>query len=226
MYYDLHLLEFGEIDAAESILFYNGDSYKFKRIGCFAWLLKGEETILIDTGFRDINVLNKTKKSPQKWSQKKDQDIHGNLIKYNTKPEEITKIIITHSHYDHISNISLFNNAKVYISRKEYEYLNNENNDMGEYLIESKNYLEFLLNSNRLILIDNGMHVNDKITIQCVGGHTPGTQIVIANTDIGVCMFTGDAIFLKDNVERNIPIGFTQNKIQSYEILKKCSSEE
>ena len=58
-------LDFAYIDCDESVLFKGGLKEKKQPIGCFAWLLKDDETgkyILIDTGVNDIDAVNGTKK--------------------------------------------------------------------------------------------------------------------------------------------------------------------
>ncbi len=45
------------------------------------------------------------------------------LQRLNVRPNEITDIIITHPHYDHIGGIGLFPDATVWIQREDYVYL-------------------------------------------------------------------------------------------------------
>lgn len=223
MSFNLNILTFGEIEAMESVLFYNGDCEKYRKIGCFAWMLQKEkEIILIDTGIKDIKVVNKTRKGSKEWLQNSEQTMESNLDCLGVRPEDVTKIILTHSHYDHISNIPLFKNANVYISRREYEFLYDKNNKLKEYLVEAKEHIEFLKQRKKLILIEKDMCINDEVLVQWVGGHTPGGQIVIVDANIGKCLIAGDAVFLEENIKKHLPIGLTTDYKQSINVLKIC----
>lgn len=224
MSYRIQALNTGEVEAMESILFHKGDSAKFRKIGCFAWLLqKGQESILIDTGIKDLEVVNKTKKGPRRWTQSGEQTIGSNLERLRLRPGDIGKVILTHSHYDHISNISLFNNADVYMSAKEYEYLFDDDNEMRKQLEEAKKHIRRLKQRSRLFLAEESMGINSEISIRLVGGHTPGSLMVFADTVMGKCVMTGDAVFLTDNIRRQLPIGLTKDHEQSVNALNICS---
>ena len=44
------------------------------------------------------------------------------LQRMEINPEDITDIIITHTHYDHIGGLHLFDEGTVWIQRNEYTY--------------------------------------------------------------------------------------------------------
>ncbi|MDP2925352.1 MAG: MBL fold metallo-hydrolase [Nanoarchaeota archaeon] len=70
----------------------------FKRFGSCVYLLKiGKDNILIDTSSKDNS-----------------DELTHELKKLKVEPEDIHIILLTHNHYDHIGNLSLFKNAKVY----------------------------------------------------------------------------------------------------------------
>jgi len=70
----------------------------FSQFGSTVYLLKiDQQNILIDTSSKD----NK-------------QELLENLKELNLKPEDINTILLTHTHYDHNENISLFPNATLH----------------------------------------------------------------------------------------------------------------
>jgi len=77
--------------------------FKFKRFGSYVYLLKLEKNILIDTSSR-INRRQLIKK----------------LKEINLAPEDIQIIILTHNHFDHTGNYSIFKNAKIYGSKEDF----------------------------------------------------------------------------------------------------------
>lgn len=75
-----------------------------KKFGSHVYLLKiKNKNILIDTD--TINNRNELIKE---------------LKKLKTNPEDIDILILTHHHYDHIENIPIFKNAKIYGSPKDF----------------------------------------------------------------------------------------------------------
>ena len=76
--------------------------FYFTQFGSYVYLIKlKDKNILIDTGSK----LNK-------------KELKKDLEELNIHLSEINIIILTHAHWDHTGNISIFPNAKVYASKK------------------------------------------------------------------------------------------------------------
>jgi len=71
--------------------------FYFDEFGSCVYLIKTPELVLIDTSSRE----NKEK-------------LLEDLRNINIEKEEIKAIILTHSHWDHVGNIDLFQNAQLY----------------------------------------------------------------------------------------------------------------
>jgi len=70
----------------------------FKEFGSCVYLLRiGKDNVLIDTSSRE-NA----------------KELLSDLNKIKVNPRDIHMILLTHRHYDHIGNLELFPNAKVY----------------------------------------------------------------------------------------------------------------
>lgn len=221
----LEILTFAEIDAMESILFHGGASDRFRRIGCFAFLLRGAVScILVDTGIKDMTVVNETKKGPRRWTRTAGQTLEENLARLGVTPAEVEKVILTHSHYDHISNLPCFERAEVYLSAQEYEYLHEEGGEASAHLAEAKDCLDALRRRGNLVLVGDRLDLEEGISLRWVGGHTPGSQMVFADTDRGGVLITGDAVFLRENVKRRLPIGLTRDSAQSAAAVELCAA--
>lgn len=104
------------------------------------------------------------------------------------KPEDITDLIVTHLHFDHVGGLghnqgehqSVFPNATLHVHRQHYDYaLNPTLRDTGSFhsqyfkpLIEkaaSAGKVHWLSGEEGLVLDDEG----DKIFFKCSHGHTP-----------------------------------------------------
>jgi len=87
------------------------DSVRF----CFMiWLLKGDNgrTILVDAGYIDSS------------STINEKYVRPDLVlkRINVFPSDITDIILTHPHWDHIGGITLFPRATIWIQEDDFEY--------------------------------------------------------------------------------------------------------
>jgi len=91
-----------------------GDSTTFSY---YVWFLKGDNgrCVLVDTGF-----LLDSAGASKFMARYERPDIA--LQRIHVNPGEVTDLIITHPHYDHIGGITLFKNATVWMQRRDYEY--------------------------------------------------------------------------------------------------------
>jgi len=116
--YEIYALKFGErtnkIPISDAAVGAKGsDSLNV----CFMyWLLKGSngKNILVDAGFSDDSEIN-----PKFISYSRPDKM---LEKINMKPSDITDIIITHPHWDHIGGINLYPDAHVWMQKEDYDY--------------------------------------------------------------------------------------------------------
>jgi glyoxylase-like metal-dependent hydrolase (beta-lactamase superfamily II) len=85
-------------------------------IAMVVWLIRGGgRTILFDSGFHRDTFL--------KYFPMKDYLRPDDAVKLaGVKPEEVTDIVISHAHWDHMGGIDLFPKAKVWIQKEEYRY--------------------------------------------------------------------------------------------------------
>lgn len=109
----------------------------------------------------------------------------------NLDPKKIQTLILTHFHYDHIGNVDLFPNAKIYASSEEISSYN-----LAPY--KSTGSTQKLLHGYKLLPLPERLQT---LRIISAPGHTRGS-ICVYKEDEGI-LFTGDTLF------RNGAIGFT-----------------
>lgn len=131
----------------------------------------GNRFIAVDTGQNPKNV-------------KKQMDSLG------IAPEKVTAVLQTHTDRDHVGGISLFGNAKVYISSAEEQMINGKRIRMAAIMKNSLPVPYTVLNDGDEIGIE-GLTVKGVLT----PGHTPGSMSYLIDNRY---LFTGDTLSLKD----------------------------
>jgi glyoxylase-like metal-dependent hydrolase (beta-lactamase superfamily II) len=146
-------------------------------------VVAGSERVLIDTGIGD------------KWDAKNTDiyriehtdTIESSLARAGFKPEDITKVVLTHLHFDHAGGatkldssgkpVPRFPNARYYVQRKEWDLaLNPNRRSRAAYLPE--NFLP-LQEAGQLEFIDGNSALVPGLELVLTGGHTPGHQVVV-----------------------------------------------
>jgi glyoxylase-like metal-dependent hydrolase (beta-lactamase superfamily II) len=164
--------------------------------------------ILVDTFIREPSTPNwgNAVETRQEWS------FEAQLKKHDLKPQDIGIIIHTHLHFDHSGNDALFPNAKIYIQNRELEYAATLTDPRSLQLFDKRDIADLVDRfRERLVLVDGEQEIADGVKLVWVGGHTAGSQAIYVETDEGTAIITGDACYVYDNIEKNIPTGIFFN---------------
>ena len=193
-------IEYGKSVLPESMIFQGGAEDKFRPIVFMIYLIKTEkQLILVDAGCETMPGFDM-------------RDFIGPvkaLEKIDIKPDDITDVIITHSHHDHIECVSRFKNAVIYIQRDEYE--------------SGKGYLAEGMN---IKLFDDEIQVSDSVKAVKIGGHSKGSCIVEVTDDKKTYIISGDECYLRECLDKKIPTGTSYCPEKSRKFIEKYSSGE
>lgn len=162
-------------------------SIEFNNFGSIVYLIKLEkENILIDTS-----------------SKENKKELISSLQELNLKPENITTIILTHAHYDHIENIDLFQKAKIYANFTKKINSDHSQNEIKNLIpIEKQRIKEFAIHKTP--------------------GHT-SEDLVIQYKNI---LFSGDIIFNNGYIGRtDFPESNQEKMEKSLEFIKTLDFE-
>ena len=124
-------------------------------------------------------------------------------------PEEITDLIITHAHHDHIECAKYFKNAVIYIQKDEYE--------------AGKGYLSENLD---IRTFDEEMLICDGIKSVKIGGHSKGSSIVEITDSDNKYIIAGDECYVRECLTKQIPTGASYNPEKSRDFVKKYGNGE
>lgn len=173
------------------------------------WVIQGQgKTILVDTGFED-------KKEAKKWGIKNYQKPLDQLQKLGIEPGDVTDVILTHAHWDHMALLSQYQNAKVWIQQSEYDNLKTlfarERKDRSGFRVEDFEALEKVKAEGRLQLVQGDAEPYKGIRLKRGGAHTPGQQQVIVEALDGNIVLAGDLTYHYRNNRRHLAIGATKD---------------
>lgn len=118
--YSIWVLEYAAVEKFPFSVMLYGPMYQGTRKLPYGYvLLKGKgETILIDTGYDHV-AFGKALADAYGVS-----NYHGPaevLAECGVTPADITSVLITHAHFDHMGAIHMFPNAKFYVQKREIE---------------------------------------------------------------------------------------------------------
>ena len=116
--------------------------------------------------------------------------LNQRLRELGVSPNEITDVLLTHSHFDHAINWVNFPNANIYISREEMVWALEQ--PAGETYVPEL-YMEALEEYHKLVLIEHDDEVLPGIKSLICPGHTPGSTVYVLDTGNCDIVFTGDA---------------------------------
>ena len=112
------------------------------------------------------------------------------LAERGLKPNDITDVLLTHSHYDHSVNWPLFRHARIAIGGAELDWSLQQ--PWGETVVPEF-YMQELAKWPTLQKVGDGDEVFPGITAHMSPGHTPGSLVFVLDTGEGDMIFTGDA---------------------------------
>lgn len=188
-------INYGKSVLPESMIFQNGAENKLRPIVFRVYLIKTENRlILADAGCETMPGFVMT-------------DFIGTvkaLRNIGVKADQITDLIITHAHHDHIECAKYFKNAVIYIQKDEYEA-------GKEYLVDNINIRTF----------DEEMLICDGIKAVKIGGHSKGSSIVEITDADKKYIIAGDECYMRECLTKQIPTGASYNPEKSRDFVKK-----
>jgi N-acyl homoserine lactone hydrolase len=118
--------------------------------------------------------------------------LHEGLGRLGLTTEDVTDILATHLHWDHIGNFTMFSNATVSVSRRELDWAREQ--PPGTTFIPDLHVRRLAETIKDVKLIEDGQEVLSGIYAIATPGHTPGHLCYLASTTEGKVLFAGDAV--------------------------------
>lgn len=145
----------------------------------------GDEVILIDTGFKDDYPEPPKKLGAPVYMGRKLNDYTKAFAELGYKPEQVTKILVTHKHADHTGALQYFPNAKIYLSRTEADAMKLEGDNIVRVDFRGGAYHNFPASEK----------IADGLFMLPASGHTEGNSIYVLEHEGLYFMFHGDVTY-------------------------------
>jgi len=169
------------------------------------WLIKGNgRNILVDAGF--LNDIEDAKEFKVVNYVRPDSAIS----KLGLKPGDITDIILSHPHWDHIDGVGLFPNAHVWIQKEDFNYFVSTAWQKGEHnggFVKRDVRMMIDLNMAGKVTLVNGddQEIIPGIKVFTGSRHTFNSQYVLVNTGNNKVVLASDNIWTYYSLEHLVP---------------------
>ena len=182
------------------------DTSRRMDLAMMVWVIKGGgRTILVDAGFHRADLV-------AHWHPTDFSPPSEAIGKLGIKPEDVTDVIISHVHWDHLDGVDLFPRAKVWIQRDEFEHHLDSSGVVKDRAIDATDakILAGIAHEGRVVLVDgDGKEIIPGITVYTGGKHTFASQFATVPTAAGMIVLASDNAYLYENFAKHVPIAQT-----------------
>jgi len=195
-------------------------------IAMMVWLIKGpnNRNVLLDAGFyRDRFV--------KQWHPTDFSTPAQAVERAGVKPEDVTDIIISHIHWDHLDGVDLFPKARIWIQREEFAHHLDSTGMVKDRAIDSADarVLAQLAREGRVNLIDgDAKEIIPGITVYTGGKHTYASEFATVHTQEGTVVLASDNVYLYENLATHRPIAQTldsASNLRTQDRMKTLASD-
>lgn len=180
--------------------------------GCnMFWLLKGNgKKILVDAGFL-LNEYNNYNSADNSYDSSNYLRPDSALLRMNITADDITDIILSHPHWDHIGGIGLFRKATIWMQKDDYDYFvgaawqKNGFSD-GFYKKDVQQIVSVNLEGRLHLVKGDSIEIIPGIRVFIGSKHTWESQYVLVNTKTDKVLIASDNIWFYYNLNHLLPI--------------------
>jgi len=229
--YQVYAIRFAtEASYPTRFLVAGADSTRRTPLAFTVWLMRGGgRTILMDAGFYREKFIDRWK--PVNYTKPSEA-----LAALGVKPSDVTDIIVSHIHWDHVDGADLFPNARVWLQRAEYDHYTNDTGAVLDRAIDSDDakMLASMKRAGRIELIaGDSTEIMPGITVFTGGKHTFASEYAAVRAQLaggrtGTVVLASDNAYLYENLERHRPITQsldTLSNLRAQERMARLASE-
>jgi glyoxylase-like metal-dependent hydrolase (beta-lactamase superfamily II) len=190
-------------DRKSSENFIGGDPHEAgSDLDYFVWLARsGSRTFVIDTGFDAAAGARRGRKTITPPAE--------GLARLGVDTRDVEDVIVTHLHYDHVGNWSLFPAATFHLQDDEMAYATGrhmaEKSHSRAYEVDEVVAMVREVYKGRVRFHDGDAELASGFSLHRVAGHTQGLQVVRIFTRAGWMVLASDASHLYANMNDRRP---------------------
>ena len=173
----------------------------------YIWVVKGpSETILVDTGVGLTVAADRKLKG-----YVNPIDVAARI---GVQPTDVTKVVITHMHWDHVGGMEMFPKAypkaTFYVQKKEYDFWTRHPVAKRKIFAGTADPLAYKVmqemeGTPRLVIANGDLSIGPGLDIMLGPGHTIGTQSLAVTTAKGTAVVASDCGHLARNFKEDTP---------------------
>ena len=154
----------------------------------------GDEVILVDTGLPAGTPEEVPDENSPLYTGKDISSYMEAFAALGYRPEQVTKILLTHKHGDHSGELRSFPNAKIFV---------NEDEVSADELKGLQNIVPVKFTDGTYYNFPSSQKIVDGVYLIKAKGHTNGNSIVIAENDGLFYMLHGDITYVDEALYEN-----------------------
>lgn len=198
------------------------DTSRRMDIAMMVWLLEGSDgrKVLVDAGFHRDDFV-------RRWHPAEYMSPSEAVSRLGVRPDEVSDVIISHVHWDHLDGIDLFPTARVWLQREEFEHHLDSAGTVKDRAIDAGDakVLADIARQGRLMLIDgDGKEILPGITVFTGGKHTFASQYASVRSAAGTVVVASDNAYLYENLAKHVPIAQTLDSMSNLAAQRRMLS--
>lgn len=153
------------------------------------------------------------------------------LLSMNISPQDVSELILTHPHYDHIGGITLFPNARIWMNQDDFDYFvgpawEKEGNPIGLNKQDVTNLLS--IKSEGRLKLFRGDDVEFMPGIKAYTGsrHTCENFYLVVNStsEKDKVLVASDAVWFYLNLEKELPASISFDSVAYVNAMKRMKT--